>query len=127
MTVAAELLTTCRLAGIRLEVSGDRLRYEAPRGTVTPELRDTLTQHKTELLSLLTERFVTLRGGLTLPLPVLTLAWAFEDRGFQINLDPGGDLTITPTDALTDADRTLITRWRSHLAALTEYCDEVIA
>ena len=30
---AAEVLTTCREAGIRLEAAGDRLRYEAPSGT----------------------------------------------------------------------------------------------
>ena len=46
MTAVAELLTTCRQAGIRLEAAGDKLRYEAPPGTLTPELRDTLTQHK---------------------------------------------------------------------------------
>ena len=82
---AVEVLTTCRQAGIHLEAAGDKLRYEAPPGTLTPALRDTLTQHKAELLSLLTPRqFVTLPNGPTLPLAVLRLAWGLEGRGFEL-------------------------------------------
>ena len=49
---AVEVLTTCRQVGIRLEAAGDKLRYEAPPGTLTPALRDTLARHKAELLNL---------------------------------------------------------------------------
>ena len=126
---AVELLTTCRQAGIRLEAAGDRLRYEAPPGTLTPELRDTLAQYKAELLSLLAvpQRFVTLRAGETLPRVAIDLAWSLEGRGFELAVTADRDLTVTPVDALTEQDRAAIGRWRSHLTVLTEYCDEVVA
>ncbi len=122
-----ELLTTSRQAGIYLEAAGEKLRYEAPPGTLTPALRDTLTQHKAELLSLLTRQFVTLRNGPTLPLAVIQLAWSLEDRGFELTLTPNGDLRVTPTAALTESDQIAIARWRQHLRALAEYVDEVVA
>ena len=126
---AVELLTTCREAGIRLQAAGDRLRYEAPPGSLTPELRDTLAQYKAELLSLLAapQPFVTLRAGETLPRAVIELAWSLEDRGFELAATADGDLSVTPTDALTERDRAAIARWRSHLTALTAYCGEVVA
>ncbi len=120
---AGEVLTVCREAGIRLEVVGDRLRFDAPVGALTPELRDALARHKRELLDVLTMQFVTLRDGPTLPLPVLQLAWNLEDRGFCVRLTPGGDIDIAPTDALTDADRAAIHRWRQHLTTLTDYVE----
>ena len=123
---AVELLTTCRQAGIHLDAAGEKLRYEAPPGTLTPALRDTLTQHKAELLSLLTRQFVILCNGPTLPLAVIQLAWSLEDRGFELSLASAGDLTVAPVDALTDADRTAIGRWHQHLQALTGYVDEVM-
>ena len=121
-----ELLTTCRQAGIHLEAAGDKLRYEAPPGTLTPELRDTLTHHKAELLTLLTRQFVTLRNGPTLPLAVIQLAWGLEGRGFELSLTSTGDLTVAPVDALTNSDRTAIGRWHQHLQALTQYVNEVV-
>ena len=124
---AVEALSTCMQAGIRLEAAGDRLRYEAPPGALTPRLRSTLAQHKSELLTLLTAgRFVTLRAGATLPVAVVQLAWALESRGCELTATADGTLNVTPADALTDTDRVAITRWRSHLAALTEYCDRVV-
>lgn len=38
-------------AGIALAANGDRLHYEARAGTVTPDVRATLTAHKAELLA----------------------------------------------------------------------------
>ena len=123
---AGEVLTVCREAGIRLEVAGDRLRFDAPAGALTPDLRDALARHKRELLDVLTMQFVTLRDGPTLPLPVLQLAWSLEDRGLRVCLTPGGDVDIAPTDALTAADRAAIRRWRQHLAALTDYVERIV-
>jgi amino acid adenylation domain-containing protein len=40
-------------AGIKLSASGDSLLIDAPKGTVTPEWRDLLRQHKPKLLALL--------------------------------------------------------------------------
>ncbi len=124
---AAEVLTTCREAGIRLEAAGDRLRYEAPSGTLTPELRDTLTRHKAELLSLLTpERFVTLAPtGLTLPREAVDFAMDLERRGFELTVSDR-DIDVQPAKALTPADRDALARWRQHVVALTQFCDRVV-
>ena len=43
MSVLA-LIRECRDAGIHLQPRGDRLRVEAPAGTVTPELRQRLAK-----------------------------------------------------------------------------------
>ena len=125
---ATELLTTCRQVGIRLEARGDRLRYEAPAGSLTPELRATLTEHKAELLSLLAApQFVMLQpGGLTLPQAVIALAWDLEARGFQITRAPDGALAVEPSRALTAADHVALTRWHAHLSALCQFCDTVV-
>jgi hypothetical protein len=49
---AISLIRDCRAAGIRLQARGDRLHVEAPSGSVTPELRQALTDHKADLLAL---------------------------------------------------------------------------
>ncbi|MEP6898698.1 MAG: hypothetical protein ABI870_09220 [Rhodanobacter sp.] len=49
---AIELSRQCRAAGIRLQARGDRLHVEAPAGSITPELRKALTEHKADLLAL---------------------------------------------------------------------------
>jgi pyochelin synthetase len=48
-----DLLSDLTARGVRLQVNGDRLRVEAPTGVLTPEVRETLTEHKAELLQLL--------------------------------------------------------------------------
>ena len=53
---ADELVTYLRGAGVELAAKGDRLHCNAPRGTLTPELRAKLAEHKGEVLALL-------RGG----------------------------------------------------------------
>ena len=50
---ADQLLGELRARGVVLEAAGDRLRVDAPRGAITPELREALTAHKAEVLALL--------------------------------------------------------------------------
>ena len=64
--------------------------------------------------------FVTLRGGLTLPLAAVRLAFDLEERGLHLSVD-GTVLNVGPGDRLTDADRVLIRRWKSHLVAIASY------
>lgn len=52
MTIPEVLTESARL-GIRLEVREDRLRYEAPKGAMTPALRATLVRHKADLITVL--------------------------------------------------------------------------
>lgn len=65
--------------------------------------------------------FVTLRGGLTLPLAAVRLAWDLETRGLHLSLDKGDVLIVGPRERLTDEDRTLIRQWKSHLRAIVSY------
>ncbi len=96
---------------------------------MTPELQAALAQRKAELLALLApgEQHVTLRGGLTLPLPALRLVWDLEERGFDISLDASGQPVVEPAAVLTDRDRAALHRWRRHVAALIRYVDEAVA
>lgn len=50
---AMQLLAHARALGIALYSSGGKLRYEAPIGRLTPELRQALTEHKAAILDLL--------------------------------------------------------------------------
>ena len=51
---ASELLSQLREKGVEVKASGDdRLVIDAPKGSITPELRDALTVHKAELLQLI--------------------------------------------------------------------------
>jgi len=124
-----DVLVLVRTHGIRLEARGDRLHVEAPVGSVSPALRDSLAIHKPVLLQLLvpTTQFVTLKDGPTLPLPALQLAWNLEDRGFCFCLDTYQQVIVEPRDRLTDKDRAAIARWRHHLGAIIGHRCEVIA
>jgi hypothetical protein len=48
-----DLLTELSCRGVMLEAKGNRLRYRAPQGILTPELRQALAEHKTSILRLL--------------------------------------------------------------------------
>ena len=50
---ALELLSNLSSKDIELWADGDRLRYNAPKGALTPDLRKELSAHKSEILALL--------------------------------------------------------------------------
>lgn len=66
------------------------------------------------------DRFVVLRGGLTLPADAVLLALSLESRGFTLTAD-GPDLVVCPGSQLTPADRENIRRWKMHLLAIIAY------
>lgn len=66
------------------------------------------------------EPFVFLRGGLTIPLAPFQLALDLERRGFSMRRE-GDDLLVVPGRELTNEDRTMITRWKTHVLALLDY------
>jgi amino acid adenylation domain-containing protein len=47
------LLTTLSNKGIKLSANGSSLEIDAPKGVITPELRNSLAEHKAEILKLL--------------------------------------------------------------------------
>ena len=49
------LLTTLENLGVQVAAAGDRLRYRAPEGKLTPNLREYLAKYRSELLALLNE------------------------------------------------------------------------
>lgn len=51
---STELLAELSRRGVRLSARGDRLRYEAPPGALTPGLLETMRKCKPDLLRLLT-------------------------------------------------------------------------
>ena len=51
---ARELLVQLREKGVEVKANGDRLVIDAPRGAITPDLRDALSANKAELLQILT-------------------------------------------------------------------------
>jgi amino acid adenylation domain-containing protein len=60
-----QLLTDLSQIGVELWVEGDRLRYRAPKGVLTEDLRTQLTENKAEILALLTT--VQLKEDISLP------------------------------------------------------------
>src|SRR6185295_513069 len=50
---ANELIAQLQEKGVDLKSSGDRLVIDAPKGTITPEVRNALAEHKAELLVIL--------------------------------------------------------------------------
>lgn len=47
------LLDELKQLNVKVSLNGDRLRLEAPAGVLTPDLREKIRQHKTELAALL--------------------------------------------------------------------------
>ncbi|AFZ17614.1 non-ribosomal peptide synthetase [Allocoleopsis franciscana] len=47
------LLTTLSNKGVKLSANGNSLEIDAPKGVITPELRNSLAEHKAEILKLL--------------------------------------------------------------------------
>jgi hypothetical protein len=118
----AELLTVVRAADIRLEARGDRLVFDAPHGALTPELRAALVQQKAAVLMRLAPvEFVTLKGGLTIPVPALRLALDLEARGIPLATDADHRFVVPKDERLTADDLVNIERWRAHLGAMVDY------
>jgi hypothetical protein len=118
----AELLTVVRAADIRLEARGDRLLFDAPRGALTPELRTVLAEQKPALLAWLAPvEFVTLKGGLTIPVPALRLALDLEARGIPLATDADRQFVVPRDERLTADDLVNMQRWRAHLGAIVDY------
>src|SRR6185295_13459289 len=52
---AHELIAQLQEKGVELKSSGDRLVIDAPKGTITPEIRSALAEHKADLLVILSQ------------------------------------------------------------------------
>ena len=70
---------------------------------------------------------VTLRGGLTVPLRALQIAWNLEERGISLRPHPSeaGRLLAAPSRLLTDADRAAMRAHREALVQIVAYYDAI--
>ena len=67
------------------------------------------------------DRFVVLKGGLTLPVEPILLAPELEEHGFKITREEQDTLSVQPYQQLTRTDCARIRRWKSHLLAIGIY------
>lgn len=92
---AEDLLSTLHGLDIRLRLDGDRLRYDAPKGALTPELRTAIAAQRETLTGLLRRRPLSMQqhavwasvrsGGRNKPL-VARLAGAIEPDLLRLGL-----------------------------------------
>lgn len=99
MSHTHDLLTQLRQERITLALDGDRLKVRAPAGTLTPDLRQQLACHKTELIALLGAAQSTVGAEIPLrterhrPLP---LSCSQQSLWLQHQLDPDSPLFLIP-------------------------------
>jgi hypothetical protein len=85
---ADELLTELDVRGVLIETTGGRLRVDAPKGAITPELREVLMACKAEVLAILNT-------------PDDEIEWRVEGMLSQIpNVGPIPFLVAKPTEAI---------------------------
>jgi hypothetical protein len=69
------------------------------------------------------DRYVCLGRGLTLPLEPVLLVLDLEARNITITRNGEDRLTVRPAASLTDEDRAALHRWKPHILAMVNYCD----
>ncbi|WP_414584620.1 amino acid adenylation domain-containing protein [Scytonema sp. PCC 10023] len=87
-----ELLAELQRLSVKLSVDGNQLQIRAPKGTLTPQLRELLSERKTELMKLLQQKNIV-ANATTLPLASiprdknLPLSFAQERLWFLYQLE----------------------------------------
>ena len=89
-----ELLSALRKLNVRLRIEGDQLRCSAPKGTLTPTLRQALKEQKSAVIAFLRQAETALQSKLIPLVPIprdqeLELSYAQERLWFLQQLEPG--------------------------------------
>src|SRR5262245_49354685 len=66
--------------------------------------------------------FVTLQGGLVVPLESVLLVLELEERGFHLEREGQNTLIVRPCSRLSEDDCRRIRRWKRHVLVLVDYC-----
>lgn len=66
------------------------------------------------------DRFVSLRGGCTIPVEPLIVIFDLQERGFTLTPE-GHALVVQPHQRLTPEDCRRITQWKQHILSLLTY------
>jgi pyochelin synthetase len=101
MTTTTALVAELARAGVKLSLSEDKLRVAAPKGQLSPELRDRITRHKAELVEWLSRQrtdaelptVVHDAENLHTPFPPSDLQTSFlmgSQQGFEYHVRPHG-------------------------------------
>jgi amino acid adenylation domain-containing protein len=114
---AAALLAHLHDRGIRLWAEGDQLRFEAPKGALTKELRDAVVAQKPELLALLTQSgsIAARPAGGEMP-----LSFAQQRLWFLNQYDTEGDAQYNVTVALALSGALRVDALRAALQTIAE-------
>lgn len=99
---ATALLTDLTSRGVRLWAESDRLKVDAPRGTLTTDDKTMLAEHKAELLALLSEPEPPRKSGRQLAAKLLARhecpdgcgALVLQDRALDVWFCPGCRLWV---------------------------------
>lgn len=101
MTTTTALVADLARAGVKLSLAGENLRVAAPKGQLSPELRDRIAQHKPELVEWLSQqrtdpelpKVVRDTEHLYTPFPASDLQTSFlmgSQPGFEYYVRPHG-------------------------------------
>jgi hypothetical protein len=96
---AEALLQELHSRGVQLAPEGDRIRYRAPRGVLTPDLKAKLSEHKAEVLSVLQAQ-----GAVLIASPRFGEVWMALDPCMADQLRAEESQRTDPRPVLTAAD-----------------------
>jgi len=97
-----ELLSKLRHLEVKLWIDGDRLRYKAPQGVLSPDLLAQLREHKAEILTFLQQVNTVTNAHLPPPLLAvprngnLPLSFSQQRLWYQNQFDPNSSIDNVP-------------------------------